>query len=74
MRARMESCPLPVRQDTRKPAGGAESAPRCWGGLSRPLVSGHSCLLGLESPLLRRAGPRRPTCLREGSRGHGVAE
>lgn len=74
MRVGMESCLLPVREDARKPAGGAESAPRCWGCLSRPPVSGQSCLLGLESPPLERAGPRRRTCLREGSRGHGVAE
>ena len=63
---------FPVRQDARNPAGGAESAPRRWGACPGLGFPGTAVSSASSQP--HAEGPRRPTCLWEGSRGHDVAE
>lgn len=70
----VESCPLPVRQDARNPAGGAQLAPRCWGACPGLGFLGTAVSSASSQPHTRQKGRGAPTCLQEGRRGHDVAE
>ena len=63
----MESCPLPVRQDARNPAGGAQSAPRCWGACPGLGFLGTAVSSASSQPRAQQKGRGTPRACRRGA-------